>query len=60
MYCKLTAGVRTRLTLLASGIFLGANTGCSFGDAVIDGVFGGISDTVAALLSTLVLSGAGG
>lgn len=60
MYCKLTARVRRRLTLLASGIILWANTGCSFGDAVIDGVFGAISATVVSLISPLILAGAGG
>ena len=49
-----------RLTLLASGFILWANTGCSFGDAVLDGFFGAISDTVATLLSSLVLPGPGG
>ncbi len=60
MYCKLTARVRMRLTLLASGIILWANTGCSFGDAVIDGFFGAISATVVSLISPLILTGAGG
>ncbi len=60
MYCQLTARVRMRLTLLASGIVLWANTGCSFGDAIIDGFFGGISNTVASLISSLALAGAGG
>ncbi len=60
MYCKLTARVRMYLTLLASGTVLWANTGCSFGDAVLDGFFGGISNSVASLLSSLVLAGIGG
>lgn len=60
MYCKLTARFRRRLTLLASGIILWANTGCSFGDAVIDGFFGAISDSVVSLISPLILAGAGG
>ncbi len=60
MYCKLTTRVRRRLTLLASGFVLWANTGCSFGDAVLDGFFGAISATVVSLLSPLVLAGTGG
>ena len=60
MYCKLITRTRMRLTLLASGIVLWANTGCSFGDAVIDGFFGAISATVVSLISSLVLAGAGG
>ena len=56
MYCKLITRTRMRLTLLASGIVLGANTWCSFGDAVIDGFFSGISNTIASLLSSLVLA----
>ena len=60
MYCKLTARVRMRLTLLASGFVMLANTGCSFGDAVLDGFFGAISATVVSLISPLILAGAGG
>ena len=60
MYCKLITRTRMRLTLLASGIVLWANTGCSFGDAVLDGFFGAISATVVSLISSLVLAGAGG
>ncbi len=60
MYCKFITRVRMRLTLLASGIVLWANTGCSFGDAVIDGFFGAISATVVSLISPLILPGAGG
>lgn len=60
MYCKLTARVGRRLTLLASGMILWANTGCTLGDAVIDGFFGAISATVVSLISPLILPGAGG
>ena len=57
---KLITRLRMRLTLLASGIVLWANTGCTFGDAVIDGFFGAISATVVSLISPLILTGAGG
>ena len=60
MYSKLTGHVRMRLTLLASGGVLWANTGCSFGDAVIDGFFGAISTSVVSLISPLILAGTGG
>ena len=60
MYCKLIARSRMRLTLLASGIVLWSNTGCSLGDAVLDGFFGAISATVVSLISPLILAGAGG
>ncbi len=60
MNYKLITRLRMRLTLLASGLVLWANTGCSFGDAVLDGFFGGISNSVASLLSSLVLAGIGG
>ena len=60
MYSKLTGHFRTRLTLLASGGVLWANTGCSFGDAVIDGFFGAISTSVVSLISPLILAGTGG
>ncbi len=49
-----------RLTLLASGFILWANTGCSFSDAVLDGFFSVISDTVASLISPLILTATGG
>ncbi len=60
MYFKLARHVRMRLTVLASGGVLLANTGCSFGDAVIDGFFGAISGSVVSLISPLILAGAGG
>ena len=60
MYSKLTGHVRMRLILLASGGVLWANTGCSFGDAVIDGFFGAISTSVVSLISPLILAGTGG
>ncbi len=60
MFFKLTEHVRMRLALLAMGGFLWANTGCSFGDAVIDGFFGAISGSVVSLISPLILAGAGG
>ena len=60
MNYKLITHPRMRLTLLASGLVLWANTGCSFGDAVLDGFFGVISDTVASLISPLILTGTGG
>ncbi len=60
MFLKLTGHVRMRLTLLASGGLLWANTGCSFGDAFIDGFFGAISTSVVSLISPLILAGAGG
>lgn len=50
----------TRLTLLASGLVLWANTGCTLGDAVLDGFFGGISDTVASVITSLIQSAPGG
>ena len=50
----------TRLTLLASGLVLWANTGCTLGDAVIDGFYGGISDTVASVITSLIQSAPGG
>ena len=60
MNYKLITHPRMRLTLLASGLVLWANTGCSFGDAVLDGFFGVISDTVASLISPLILTATGG
>ena len=60
MYSKLTGHFRMRLTLLASASVLWANTGCSFGDAVIDRFFGAISSSVVSLISPLILAGAGG
>ena len=60
MNYKLTTRLNMRLTLLASGFVLWANTGCSFGDAVLDGFFGAISTSVVSLLSPLILTGAGG
>ena len=57
---KITTRLNMRLTLLASGIVLWANTGCSFGDAVLDGFFGAISATVVSLISPLILTGTGG
>ena len=60
MYCKLIKRTRMRLTLLASGFVLWANTGCSFGDAVRAGFFGAISATIVSLISPLILAGAGG
>ena len=60
MNYKLITRLRMRLTLLASGFVLWANTGCSFGDAVLDGFFGVISDTVASLISPLILTATGG
>ena len=60
MNYKVITRLRMRLTLLASGIVLGANTGCSLGDAVLDGFFGAISATVVSLISPLILAGAGG
>ena len=49
-----------RLTLLASGFVLWANTGCSFGDAVLDGFFSVISDTVASMIAPVILTATGG
>ena len=49
-----------RLTLLASGFILCANTGCSLGDAVLDGFFSVVTDTVASLIFPLILAGTGG
>ncbi len=60
MNYKLITRLRMRLTLLASGFVLWANTGCSFGDAVLDGFFGAISATVVSLISPLILTGTGG
>ena len=60
MNYKLITRLRMRLTLLASGFVLWANTGCTFGDAVIDGFFGAISATVVSLISPLILTGTGG
>ena len=60
MNYKLVTRLRMRLTLLASGFVLWANTGCSFGDAVLDGFFGAISATVVSLISPLILTGTGG
>ena len=60
MNYKHTTRLNMRLTLLASGLVLWANTGCSFGDAVLDGFFSAISDTVASLISPLILAGTGG
>ena len=60
MNYKLTTRLNMRLTLLASGFVLWANTGCSFGDAVLDGFFGSISATVVSLISPLILAGTGG
>jgi hypothetical protein len=54
-----TIGTRVRqgvtavaLVLLATGV-----GGCGLQEAVVDGVYGGISDTVAAALSNLLLRG---
>ncbi len=60
MNYKLITRLRMRLTLLASGFVLWANTGGTFGDAVIDGFFGAISATVVSLISPLILTGTGG
>ena len=60
MNYKLITRLRMRLTLLASGLVLWANTGCSLSDAVTDGFFGGISSTISSLLSSLLLAGIGG
>ncbi len=60
MIYKHITRLRMRLTLLASGLVLWANTGCTFGDAVIDGFFGAISATVVSLISPLILTGTGG
>ena len=60
MNYKLITRLNMRLTLLASGFILWANTGCSFGDAVLDGFFGAISDTVVSLISPLILTATGG
>ncbi len=60
MNYKHTTRLNMRLTLLASGFILWAGTGCSFSDAVLDGFFSVISDTVASMISPLILAGTGG
>ena len=51
--CKKMVGV------IGSAFVLTAASGCQFGEALIDGAYGGISDTVAGALSTLLLGGLG-
>ena len=38
-------------------LILCGNAGCSFQEALLDGFFGGISDTIAAIVSNLFLGG---
>ncbi len=59
MNYKLTTRLNMRLTLLASGLVLSANTGCSLSNAVTDGFFGGISNRISSLLTSLLLAGVG-
>ena len=42
--------------LCAALLVLCSGTGCSFSEAVVDGVFGGISDIVAAIISETALA----
>ena len=47
----------SRFSLRAALVLLvgGAVSGCNFQDAVLDGLFGGVSDTIAGLISGAVL-----
>jgi hypothetical protein len=54
MKLRFPHGRRAALAVSAV-LLLGFSTGCQAGDAVLDGVFGGISDTVATVLSSMLL-----
>ncbi len=60
MFRKFIRRCRWRLALPASATVLWSNTGCSFGDAVVDGFFGSVSDTIASVITTLALGAVGG
>jgi len=53
---------KRRQTPLSTCVFMGllcvgcVGGGCSYGEAVVDGFFGGISDAVAAVVSQFALS----
>ncbi len=59
---KLGSGIRDfirSLVLIAAAVPVLGIGGCALGESVVDGFYGGISDTVAAVISALLLGGRG-
>lgn len=50
---------RRIIALLGSAIALAGATGCQIGDALVDGAYGGVSDTVAGIISGVILGALG-
>ncbi len=52
MVLRMSNKIKLKLSLVAVAVgWLATLTGCSLGEATLDGVFGGVSDTIAGIIS---------